>query len=1111
MRSRHLSRFDFNAGGLPLLLLICLASLVFPGAAANLVNVPELGLRLPGGFRVSLYAAANLANDIYAMTINPRGDVVVTSQGYVRTLLDRDDDGVADDAIDFAETRTGGMGLCFDGNDLLLMADGALWRLRDANADGRADGPAQKLHDFNFGEHGGHGIRQGPDGRWYVIAGNDNKFDGGRLMLPSAAGRGIEGGALLQFSRDFRDVKAFAHGFRNSYDFDFNLDGDIFTYDSDGESDYFLPWYEPTRIYHVAPGQHHGWRLPGHTRSWPRPDYYSDTVEILERMGRGSPTGVVSYRHLQFPARYRDGLFALDWTFGRVYFLPLQPRGASYQSEAEIFLESIGSQGFAPTDVAVGYDGSLFISTGGRKTRGAVYRVEYEAEPALRIAATNWIRAANTELAAVLAAPQPLEAWSRAWWMPVAERLGANVFLDAATDTRQPPELRIRAIEVLTEMHGGLSTAAAATAAQAVSPFVRARAAWSLDAAPCPNFGPILLGLARDVAANVRVPALEGMRRHAGALSAQMLQQALAANLAHPEKRVRLAAAALASELPDPAWNALWAQQQGGLPQAKLTTTLSALWRGSPSQVNTAAVETATTVLKQGKVPDLQLQAVRLILLGLGDYHLENPAVEVFTGYEPALTLDPRATFVTRIQQAATPLFPTRDATTDFELARLLAFVQATDPTLPGKIASLFTERSAPSADFHYLAVLARLKSPWPTNLTTKLAVAIVSLDRKLDGLEVRPKRNWTPRLTELVPMLLRRDPKLADAMLRHPEFIRPGNLALVSMLGSDRYLASARLFFDAARRDPKFPWSAALVDLLSALPEEEVLPVLRKQWANIALRDRLTLELARKPVLEDRAKFLDALASTQSGALRAAMSALLKLPPDTSTKAAVAILKVLRGAMSDPKEQAVRAQALALLNSVGGRAFKIEEQGGDLRQTYQPVFDWFATKHPGILRQLELDDEGNPASWDQFYRTVSWAGGDSSRGAELYRNRGCQVCHSGAQATAPGLGGVASRFSPTDLFNAIIFPNRDVAPAYRMTTFQMRDGASHTGMIAFESADGLILRTGLDSTARLAAADIQSRQASALSFMPAGLLRGMTPQEFADLYAYLKALAPER
>src|SRR2546422_4050277 len=38
------------------------------------------------------------------------------------------------------------------------------------------------------------------------------------------------------------------------------------------------------------------------------------------------------------------------------------------------------TQGFAPTDVAVGLDGSLFISTGGRKTRGAVYRVEYVAE-----------------------------------------------------------------------------------------------------------------------------------------------------------------------------------------------------------------------------------------------------------------------------------------------------------------------------------------------------------------------------------------------------------------------------------------------------------------------------------------------------------------------------------------------------------------------------------------------------------------------------------------------------------------------------------------------------------------------------------------------------------
>src|SRR5207344_2260638 len=160
-------------------------------------------------------------------------------------------------------------------------------------------------------------------------------------------------------------------------DFDFTPFGDIITYDSDTERDFLFPWYSPTRIYHVAHGQHHGWRLPGHLQSLARRDYYPDTVDILAPIGRGSPTGVVCYRHYQFPKRYWGGVFALDWTFGKIWFLPLEPDGSSYKTKPELFLEPIGDNGFAPTDACVAPDGSLFVCIGGRGTRGAVYRIEY--------------------------------------------------------------------------------------------------------------------------------------------------------------------------------------------------------------------------------------------------------------------------------------------------------------------------------------------------------------------------------------------------------------------------------------------------------------------------------------------------------------------------------------------------------------------------------------------------------------------------------------------------------------------------------------------------------------------------------------------------------------
>jgi putative heme-binding domain-containing protein len=106
-----------------------------------------------------------------------------------------------------------------------------------------------------------------------------------------------------------------------------------------------------------------------------------------------------------------------------------------------------------------------------------------------------------------------------------------------------------------------------------------------------------------------------------------------------------------------------------------------------------------------------------------------------------------------------------------------------------------------------------------------------------------------------------------------------------------------------------------------------------------------------------------------------------------------------------------------------------------------------------------------------------------------------------------PDLGGAAERLSPTDLFDSIIFPSREVAPPYRVEVFQMRDGSSYAGIVAFESADGVIVRTGAASTVRLADSDILSRTPSNMSLMPSGLLEGLKAQDLADLYGYLKNL----
>jgi putative membrane-bound dehydrogenase-like protein len=340
----------------------------------------ELGLRVPPGFAVHEFAGSALANDIYRMTLDPRGRVVVAGRGYIRTLVDDGGDGRADRAIEFADgPRDGAMGLLFEGDTLYVMGDGGLRRYRDRDGDGRADGPSELIRAMKTGgEHNAHAIRRGPDGWLYVICGNFTGIDASFAQLDTSPIREPLAGCVLRFTPDLKASEIVADGFRNAYGMDFNAAGELFAFDSDNERCVSLPWYEPTRFYHVVPGTHHGWRAPQRGEFWRVPPYDPDVARPLVTLGRGSPTGVACYRHTQFPVRYRGGFFLLDWTFGKVHFVTLERAGASYAARSEVFAESVGTGGFAPTDVAVHpATGDLYLSVGGRGTRGAIYRVRY--------------------------------------------------------------------------------------------------------------------------------------------------------------------------------------------------------------------------------------------------------------------------------------------------------------------------------------------------------------------------------------------------------------------------------------------------------------------------------------------------------------------------------------------------------------------------------------------------------------------------------------------------------------------------------------------------------------------------------------------------------------
>ena len=220
------------------------------------------------------------------MTIDPKGRPVVAGRGYIRILVDDNNDGKADRAIEFASSpKDGAMGLLWEGGALYVTGDGGLRRFTTKDGD-KADGPSTLLRAMKTGgEHSSHAIRRGPDGWLYVLGGNVAGIDKSYAELPTSPIKDPIAGCVLRFSpmpsHEMAGVgpcEIVAHGFRNPYGMDFNLDGDLFTYDSDNERCVSLPWYEPTRFYHVIDGRHYGWLNPQHAVTWRRPPYFIGSI-----------------------------------------------------------------------------------------------------------------------------------------------------------------------------------------------------------------------------------------------------------------------------------------------------------------------------------------------------------------------------------------------------------------------------------------------------------------------------------------------------------------------------------------------------------------------------------------------------------------------------------------------------------------------------------------------------------------------------------------------------------------------------------------------------------------------------------------------------------------
>src|SRR5690606_12976416 len=77
----------------------------------------------------------------------------------------------------------------------------------------------------------------------------------------------------------------------------------------------------------------------------------------------------------KFPAKYQRALFALDWSWGKLYAVHLTEDGPSYAGTKEEFIT--GSP-LPLTDAIIHpQDGAMYFAIGGRRAQYCLYRVSY--------------------------------------------------------------------------------------------------------------------------------------------------------------------------------------------------------------------------------------------------------------------------------------------------------------------------------------------------------------------------------------------------------------------------------------------------------------------------------------------------------------------------------------------------------------------------------------------------------------------------------------------------------------------------------------------------------------------------------------------------------------
>ena len=142
------------------------------------------------------------------------------------------------------------------------------------------------------------------------------------------------------------------------------------------------------------------------------------------------------------------------------------------------------------------------------------------------------------------------------------------------------------------------------------------------------------------------------------------------------------------------------------------------------------------------------------------------------------------------------------------------------------------------------------------------------------------------------------------------------------------------------------------------------------------------------------------------------------------------------------------------------------------------------------------------------LYKPALETPGDLDRGKVVF-DRECLVCHrigTRGHEVGPNLAGVRRR-TAEEILTSILDPNREVSPEFLEYLVAIDDGRVASGLVASETPTGVTLRGREGAEQTILRRNVVEISSTGKSLMPEGIEQTVSPEEMADLIAYLLRL----